>query len=249
MSMRTPVKPSLATHIIGLALSICLLGSTLRAETQAPDTKAVEAPKTEKTATPVAIGAALGTAGYGPFVILTASKNITATLGYTFFNFDYDTTSSDADYTGKLKLSNVQAILNWHPLAGAFHLSAGAFLSNNKISATGKPKGDTTYDIGDVTYTAAQVGTLSGSVELAKGAVPYLGLGWSKKALKSGFGCFFDIGVLFTSSAKASLSATGPISSDATFKTNLRKEETKLNKDLEPLRYYPIIQFGLMYRF
>jgi hypothetical protein len=252
--MRIPETPSLAARLAGLALSVCLLGSTLRAETQAPDAKAVEAPKNEATATPVAIGAAVGTAGYGPFVIVTASENFTVTLGYTFFDYTYNTSSSDADYNGKLKLSNVQGIVNWHPFGGAFHLSAGGFLSNNKVSVTGKPNANSTYTINNTVYTGAQVGSITGNVELAKSAVPYIGLGWAKKPLKSGFACFADIGVIFTPSAQASLSANGPIASDTsivgqTFQTNLRQEETKVNNDLKPLRYYPIVQVGLMYRF
>jgi hypothetical protein len=242
--MKTPASTSRAAHLLGLALSLCLLSLSSRAETQP-----VEVQKTETKASPIAIGAEAGTAGFGPDVIITVSKNFTVTGGYTWLNFNYDTSSSDADYTGKLKLSNVQAMVNWHPFAGTFHISAGAFLSDNKVTVTGKPKGNATYEIGGTTYTAAQIGTLSGNAELVKGAAPYVGFGWAKTPVKGGFGVFADIGVLFTSSAKASLSATGPIAGDATFQSNLRTEEKKVNDDLKPLRYYPIIKIGVLYRF
>jgi len=242
--MKTLASTSRAAHLLGLALSLCLLSLSSRAETQP-----VEVQKTETKASPIAIGAEAGTAGFGPDVIITVSKNFTVTGGYTWLNFNYDTSSSDADYTGKLKLSNVQAMVNWHPFAGTFHISAGAFLSDNKVTVTGKPKGNATYEIGGTTYTAAQIGTLSGNAELVKGAAPYVGFGWAKTPVKGGFGLFADIGVLFTSSAKASLSATGPVTSDATFQSNLRTEEKKVNDDLKPLRYYPIIKIGVLYRF
>jgi hypothetical protein len=248
MIMKIPAITSFTIPASGLVLSVCLLGSLLRAETP-PETPPVETKPAESTAAPVAIGAEVGTAGFGPVVIVTASKNFTATLGYTWLSYTRNTSSSDADYDGKLKFSNVQAILNWHPFAGGFHVSAGAFLSDNKVTVAGKPKGDTTYDIGNTTYTAAQVGTLSGNVKLAKGAVPYVGLGWAKKPLNGGFGAFFDVGVLISSTPKASLSATGPIASDPTFQANLQTEEQSVNSDLKSLRYYPVLQFGVLYRF
>ena len=99
------------------------------------------------------------------------------------------------------------------------------------------------------TYTSAQIGTLSGDIDLAKNLEPYVGFGWSKKPLKGGIGYFADFGVLFTSTAAAKLSATGPIASDPVFQTNLANEEKDINHKLKPLRYYPIVQLGLLYRF
>ena len=227
----------LAARILGLALSVGLFRSSLRAET------------TETKTTPIAIGAEFGTAGIGPAAIFTASEHFTATVGYTWFNYTYNTSSSDTDYNGKLKLSNLQAIANWHPFAGTFHLSAGFFISDNKVDVTAKAKSGTTYDIGGTTYTADQVGSVSGNVKLAKNAVPYIGLGWAKKPLKGGLGFFADIGVVFSSTPQTKLIATGPIASDTTFQANLQKEENNINHDLKPLRYYPVVQAGLMYRF
>ena len=230
-----PLAP--IVHVLGFAISTCLLASPLRAEV------------VETKTTPFALGAEIGTAGYGPTVIFTFSKYLTATAGYTWLSYNYDASSTDANYQGKLKLSNVQAYVNWHPFAGTFHISAGAFVSNNRVGVTGQPKSSTTFDVGGTTYTAAQVGTLSGNVELAKNTEPYIGFGWAKKPINGGIGFFVEFGVLFTSTAKASLGSTGPIANDPTFQTNLRKEEKDINHDLKPLRYYPIVQAGLLYRF
>jgi len=196
-----------------------------------------------------AIGAEIGSVGYGPAVIVTASKNFTATFGYTWFSYDYDLSNSHGDFNAKLKLSNLQALLNWHPFAGSFHLTAGAFICDNKVTLDGVPQSNSTFNINDVTYTTAQVGNLSGTGKLVKGAAPFLGLGWSKKPTKSGFGCFFDLGVLFMSSPEVSFNVTGPIRNDPTFQSNLHAQEQKTNKDLKPFKYYPVIQFGLLYRF
>jgi len=231
------LTPASVVHFFGLTLAACLCSSTLSAEV------------VEAKTTPFALGAEIGTAGYGPTVIFTFSKYFTATAGYTWLSYNYDASSTDADYQGKLKLSNVQAFVNWHPFAGTFHLSAGTFFSNNRVNVTGKPKSSASFDVGGTTYTAAQIGSLAGDVKLAKDLEPYIGFGWAKKPLNGGIGFFIDFGVLFTSAAKAQLGATGPIAGDATFQSNLRKEEKDINHDLKPLRYYPIVQAGLLYRF
>lgn len=235
-----------ASRLLGLALSAVLVTAGLRAETTPP---ANAASASESKIARFAIGAEVGTAGYGPVIVLTASKHFTFDLGYTWFSYNYDYSDSDAEYKAKLKLSNLQAIANWHPFAGTFHLSAGGFLTDNKLDIVAKPKAGSTYDIGNTSYTAAQVGTLSGSAEISKGVAPFVGLGWSKAPTKSGFGFFFELGVLFIDDPSAELSATGPIANDATFKANLQKEVKDINDDLSGLKYYPIAQLGLMYRF
>ena len=233
-------RSSRASLFLGLALSASLVTIGLNAQTT---------PTTTESIPSFAIGAEAGTVGFGPVVVLTASKHFTANIGYTWLNYDYDFSDKNGDYKAKLKFSNVQAIANWHPFAGSFHVSAGVFLTDNKVDSTALPKANATYQIGDVTYTGAQVGTVSGTTELSKGAAPFVGLGWSKAPGKSGFGFFVDMGVILSNTPQTKLTATGPVASDPTFKANLSKEEQNINDELDSLKYYPIIQIGLMYRF
>lgn len=241
--MKTPRSSlcSSAARLAGLALTSFLLAASLRAEPAAT--------ASDPAIPRFAIGAEAGTAGFGPVVTFTANKRFTASFGYTFLNFDYDVSDEDADYTGELKLSNLQAMLNWHPMAGTFHLSAGAVLTNNKVNVIGKPNANATYDIGDATYTGAQIGRLDGTVELSKGVAPYLGLGWSKSPAASGLAFFFNLGVIFTDSPSSQLHVTGPIAGDANFQRELRKEQANLDDELDAFKFYPVVQFGLMYRF
>jgi len=232
-----PLAPASVVRVLGLAAVACLFSGLLKAET------------VETKATPFALGAVIGTTGYGPTACFTFSQYFTATSGYTWLKFNRDASSSDADYNGKLKLSNVQAFVNWHPFAGTFHLSAGAFFSDNRFAIIGSPKSSSTFIVGGTTYTAAQVGTLSGEVKLAKNLEPYVGFGWAKPPLSGGIGFFADFGVLFTSAIRANLSATGPIANDPTFQTNLHKEESEIIHDVRSLRYYPIVQVGILHRF
>ena len=59
--------------------------------------------------------------------------------------------------------------------SSAFHLTAGLYINNNTLEGKGTTSGN--YDIGNTTYSGAQVGTLTADVEVGDFS-PYLGLGW-----------------------------------------------------------------------
>jgi hypothetical protein len=83
---------------------------------------------------------------------------------------------------------------------------------------------------------------LTGAIETSAMA-PYIGLGLGSVAGR-GFGVFFDVGAAFHGTPTAELSASGPVSSQQSFQTNLRLEENNLNEDLEDFKIYPVIGFG-----
>jgi hypothetical protein len=99
--------------------------------------------------------------------------------------------------------------------------------NNNELKLTGKPSAGSTYTINGVTYTAAQVGTLTGTLTFNKTA-PYLGLGWGNRP-GSKLGLSADIGALYQGSPKLSLSATGSV---AGLSSNLEQERKSAEEDL-----------------
>jgi hypothetical protein len=140
-------------------------------------------------------------------------------------------------------------MLNWHPMKGAFRLVAGVVIADNKVDVVGRPAGNTTFEINNTIYTAAQVGSLTGTGKFGNDVAPYLGLGWTTHRTVKGFGFFSDLGVMFSGSPTVALKASGPISTDPTFQSNLAQEGRKVNDDLEAATVYPVIRIGLMYRF
>ena len=104
-------------------------------------------------------------------------------------------------------------------------------------------------NIGDTDYTPAQVGTLSGDVEI-DGIAPYIGIGWGDPMDRSKrWGFYCDFGVVFTDSPDVTLSANGTLASDPAFQANLAKERNEIEDDLEPFKFYPVISLGVYYRF
>jgi hypothetical protein len=209
----------------------------------------IPAPKSADTASRLALVAEAGTAGFGPSLIISASDKFTFTVGYTWLDYDYDVETDDADYNGKLKLSNLKALANWHPWGGTFHFSAGLFATNNEVSITARPAPGNVFEVNGVDYPTSQIQSITGTATFEDDIAPYVGIGWAKSPANSGLAFYATLGVLFAGDANARLTATGPAANTPQFQSNLRAEERDINDDLGVLGAYPVLQLGLQYRF
>ncbi len=168
-------------------------------------------------------------------------------VGVNYFTGEYSATIDNIDYDVDLNLMTVSAILNWHPFKGLFRISGGAMYNDNHIDITAAPS--LSYEIGDTTYSASNVGTLEGKVTFNE-IVPYIGIGWDTSFGKNNrFGLLVDLGIMYQGSPDIELSANGPIASNQAFQSDVQAEEDKLQDDLDQYEYYPVIGVGLSYRF
>jgi hypothetical protein len=197
---------------------------------------------------PAAVGFEIGTTGIGPFAEYAFSPQFTATVSYGWLHSDYHVWGRAARYEGKVDLSNAAAIANWYPRAGLFHVSAGLFVSDNRMKLTTKPRANAVYTIGNGTYTAAEVGNYVGKVDFGHDVAPFVGVGWSTNPARRGWGFTSTVGLLFSGSPKASFSVTGPIASDPSFQADLARETRDVNDDID-YSVYPVAKAGVIYRF
>ena len=196
----------------------------------------------------VALGVKLGTLGAG--VDLTTRLAPVLDVRAEFNSFDYSTsgTHKEIDYSGKLKLATGGVLLDWHPGAEGFRLSAGAYLNRNELQANGISSGGN-YTINNRVYTAQQVGKLTGRADFTSFA-PYAGLGFGHTISDRHHWSFvFDLGVLFEGAPRLTVRSEGPIANDPAFKADLEAERSKIQKDVNAFRIYPVIDFGFAYRF
>jgi len=187
------------------------------------------------------------TLGAGVEAETAFSRAIGGRVGVNYFTYGYSGTEDDIDYDFDLGLMSVTALLDWHPFKGSFRISGGVIYNGNNLDA--KAKTSATYDIGDTTYTGAELGTLKGKIDFNTIA-PYLGIGWDTSfGKKNAFGFIFEAGAIYQGSPQVDLSADGPIASDPTFQEDLSKEEDNLQDDLEKFTVYPVVAIGVSYRF
>lgn len=75
---------------------------------------------------------------------------------------------------------------------------------------------------------------------------PYLGVGYGNVA-RAGVNFYFDLGIMFMGSPKASLSASCSLSAAqcAQLRDDLNAEQARLESDLNRFKYYPVANVGI----
>lgn len=195
------------------------------------------------------LGATASTLGLGVEVGYGFNDRFGVRLGGYAFSIDDSGEEEGIRYDGDLDLSNIGAYLDFHPFAGAFRLSAGWFATDNGVDVVGKPGAGGTYDIGGVSFTAAEVGTLRGTVDMGSSA-PFLGLGWAWGKADQGLSWSFDLGVLFQGSPDIALTSTGgTLSDEPALQDAIATEEAELTDDIDQYDLYPVVSLGVSYRF
>lgn len=195
----------------------------------------------------LALGAEGGTTGFGPVLLYTASPQVSFGLSYGVLSFDYnDVKGYKSRYDYDVDLRNLAAVVNWYPMSGHFHLTAGAILFDHKYDVTARPRNGRSFEIGDHNYDNSQITSVTGKIDTGSKISPYIGAGWTWNFGHSGFSLITNVGLMFTRGYDAKLSATGPVANDPVFLADLQKERDDLN---DAMKVFPVIKAGVVYRF
>ena len=199
-----------------------------------------------------------GTFGYGADFDFGLTPSINMRLGYNTFNLSRTINDTDVTYDGTLKIGAASAIVDWHVFNGGFRLSLGAVQKGPTVDAVGIPSGGTTYTIGNTSYTASQIGKLTGTIKMGNSTSPYVGIGWGNTVDTEDRVTFLlDLGAIKTGAATASVVATCgptllPVACDAlqaSLVPDINKEVTDLEDQAKKYEWYPVISLGVAVRF
>ncbi len=197
----------------------------------------------------LALTTKVSTLGVGIEATTGITETLNARLGVNAFSYTYSGSQSDIDYDLDLTLQSETLLLDWHPFAGAFRLSAGVVGNQNALDMESTPELTQVYKVGNVYYPAAAVGRLVGSIDLAPVA-PYAGIGLGNALGNKGrWHVGFDLGVVFQGSPEVELSAQGPIALVPQFQQELLREVDDIEDEIDKYRYYPVVSLGVSYRF
>ena len=156
----------------------------------------------------VALGANVGTTGLGIEAQFKLSPKLTLRGGFDSFQVDEEVEGDDILYDGEIDFSTGGAFIDFHPTGGAFFVSAGAFFGDRQVTVSGTPTTGI-VEIGDDTFTAAQVGTLQGNLDFG-GTAPFIGLGWNNTFTSDHrWGLKFLVGAAFGDDPDATLTRVG----------------------------------------
>ena len=187
------------------------------------------------------------TLGFGGELNYSINSFLTARVDFNRYNHTYNTTKEQINYDFNLHLQTAGVLVDLHPFAGTFRITAGYFNNKNDIGAVATPQ--SSYTINGHTYSNTQLTSLSGDISFKSG-VPYVGFGWSTLGTTStGLGIEFDVGALLQGTPTAQLTAKGSVTSNSTFQSDLAAEQGKLQNDVNSFKAYPVVSLGLAYRF
>lgn len=205
----------------------------------------------------VAVAAKAGTLGAGAELTLGIAPRLNARLGANAFNYSDRREASQIEYDAEARLRTATGLLDWYLLGGGFHLTGGLVYNDSTVEGSSIAPPSGTYDIGGVPVPVSFVGTLDATAEFDP-IVPYAGIGWGNAvAANRKVGFYVDLGVVFQGKADVTLIPilpadspinTTPIARQA-FDILLRREEQHLEAEAADYDYYPVLSFGLSYRF
>lgn len=195
-----------------------------------------------------AVGANIGTPGVGVQAAAQVNELVVVRGAVDGLSLSRDEEYSDIDYDGKAKLLTGGVFADFHPGGGAFFVSGGAYFGKRRIELSARPTAS--VEIGDQTYTPAQVGRLDGEAELSK-VQPFVGLGFDNTFTGDrNWGFRALVGVSFSKRPDVELTASGgTLSADPTFQAQLQREEAEAREDAKDFRYFPVVQVGVTRRF
>jgi hypothetical protein len=199
-----------------------------------------------------AIAARAGSTGFGADLGFPVTDYFGLRVNATGGSVSRSTTESGVHYDARLRFGTAMGLLDFFPGGGRFRLSTGIAYNDNRLDLRARDSSGGTIEINDRTYNISDIGPVTGQVRFNK-ANPYFGVGWGSASRSLGAGLFFsaDIGVLIVSPT-VRLNANCPSvftpAQCAQLQNDLREEEQQFKDSWGYHSWYPVLSFGLGYR-
>ena len=196
----------------------------------------------------LAIGAKIGTTGFGIEARTPITENLYGRFGANYFHYNHKVGDSKIDYKGKLTLLSVPFMLDYHPIeTSGFRLSLGVGYNGNNLTATAAPnKSMTLYGN---TYTPQQLGKITTKLTLGSKIAPILSIGYDSSFIGSSpFSFNAELGAMYCGNPKIKVSATGIAANQKQQINDLNRDANEgLKKAKNYLKFFPIISIGFKY--
>jgi hypothetical protein len=168
-----------------------------------------------------------------------------------------------------VKLRSGTAQLDIFPFGNAFRISPGiTFYNGNNLNATAFVPGGNNFTLDGTTYTSnpaiGQSVSGTGSLTFGSRQAPSITIGTGNMIPRhhGHVSVPFEIGIQYIKNPMISYSLLGSVCgsdnmgnygcqdiSDPSVSGDLVGEESELNSDIHPLRFYPIVSIGVAYSF
>lgn len=237
-------------------------------DTPAPERREVRQKPHFGPGSAIAVQLKAGFAGAGIDVATPLAQRLNLRAGASFFQYSgsYDIDGTHIDGEAKFRSATVQ--LDIFPFGGGFRISPGVTVYNgNNLNAAASVAGNAEFDLGDDSFTSAPYDPVKGTASMTFGnrTAPSLTIGWGNMIPRSNrhLSFPFEIGVQYLGDAPqihldlhgtacgTTSAGTGceQVQTDPQIQQDIRDEENSINSTIRPLRFYPIISFGVAWAF
>jgi hypothetical protein len=199
----------------------------------------------------LSLGGRIGTPGLG----LELAKSLTpranlrgmVNLFRTSHSLDADLASGDIEspvhFDGTVRLKTAGLLLDLYP-GPAFHVTGGLVYNRDVLDFDARPTQPVT--VNDQTYTAEEIGVLTGSAVLGRKWAPYAGIGFGNPLASKRVTFLVDVGVVFQGAPHVTLVSSK--AEDAGLALDLSAAADQVNRDhldKSYLKYYPVLSVGV----
>lgn len=193
-----------------------------------------------------------GSTGLGVHASIPMEQNINIRFGINYMKLTTVMSDTDGDTNVNVTLSTFDALMDWFPLEGGFHISGGLAYNGNKIDTTTILNG-LTYKGISYTPIYGKLGQVDGNFKPGNVISPYIGIGWeSGRTNTTGWGFTSDLGLLYQGKPHITLDSNGCTADPATCNLvakGVADEEARLNDEYAGKTIYPVVRVGASYRF
>jgi hypothetical protein len=212
------------------------------------------------------IAVSAGSLGAGIEAGTAIAHKTNVRFGFNYFRYSLSGTrsSDNLTYDGKLRLASAEVLLDQY-IKGPFHISGGALLYDG-FQGTGAVHvpGGSSLTLNDVKYISSQADPVTGTGKIeARKVAPVVLFGFGNLLPRSArhFTANVDLGVAFQGSPNAKLNLMGStcdpvrptscaaISANSSVQANIMAEQDKMNHDLKPFQFYPVLRISFGYKF
>jgi hypothetical protein len=226
---------------------------------QKPSTKAFSAIGFAADVSPLGIGGQVATN-------LNSHINIRAEGSYFTYTVS-NITSNGFTISPKLNLASAGAAVDLYPFHAGFRISPGVlFYNQNSANATYVVAPGTSFKLNNVTYYSGSGSNAvqgTGVVGLGNGTPAFtITTGWGNIAKTKGHWSFpVEVGIALIQAPTLNITLSGEgcndpqgtycvnVATDPTIQSNLKAQIATYQNDLNPLKTYPIVSFGVSYSF
>ncbi len=204
------------------------------------------------------------TLGAGIEVGTPLSREFNLRGGFNMFRYNRPITDNGIHYDGHLQFQSAEGHLDWFPFGG-FHISPGIlFYNGNRVTATASVPGGQNFSVGGTTYESDPTTPVIGNGKLDFVRVsPTLMMGVGNLIPRNGrhYSFLFEVGAAYQGSSQVALNLAGnvcapgslvtcrPVASDPTVQANIQAQQSKIEHDVNPYRFYPVVSLGVGFNF